>query len=172
MVNDVGTTMGRQVTKFSDGGRDTLIAFETRHRIYDRANAKGLSDYQVTRDTSRYANQWMVDTPSNPTYASDLYNTYLESDFSRYVPTGPLSFGPIKVWHGQRVREIIGTTPRAMTGYPRGIDTNLYVVTSKAGVSLPVELTVAVPRLAFTVTWTSWGRSVTLTAPVHTIPHP
>src|SRR5579863_2172944 len=69
MNNVIGTVGGRQVTTFAGGGKDTLIALDRKDRMYERANAKGLIDYDITRDTARYANEWMVKTPADAGYA-------------------------------------------------------------------------------------------------------
>jgi hypothetical protein len=170
VVDDIGATMSRQVATFGNGGHDTLVAFDSKHRLYEIANAKGLLDFQITSNVGQYANKWMQETPSDPGYTFDAFATTLSTDFHQYTPLGHLRLGPVVLMHGERVRAITGDAPRMWSQLAPTAKATMYV--SASGPVLPVSFTVAIPQFPLRVTWSHWGRPVKLVAPASFIAHP
>jgi hypothetical protein len=167
MVDDVGSREGRQITKFPNGGVDTLIAFDAAKRLYEKANALGLSDYQITSN-AYYANKWMTETPSNPGYTYNALGTTLKSDFSQFPIASPVTLGPITTIRGQAVRALSGKAP-AGAELPNA--TVIIYVTEK-GPILPVSISEKTKSETFTESWSRWGQPVKLSVPSPTVPYP
>ena len=168
MANVIGSTNGEQTTTFANGGTDTLIALDTQHRMYERANARGLLDYAITTDTARYANKWMVETPAYPGYGYNADATTIASDFDQFTMTGALTLGPVVTKDGHLVRAISGHTSKGAGGLP-GSET-LWVTAS--GPVLPFALRETSGHYELVASWSRWGSAVALVAPSPTVPYP
>ena len=168
MVNVIGSTGGRQETTFANGGRDTLIALDSKGRVYEMANAKGLVDYDVTTDTTRYANRWLMQTPASPGYAYNAEATTLQSDFLQFVLKGHLTLGPITNKDGHSVRAITGKIPKAV----HGVAATETIWVTVSGAVMPYALEQAWGKFVFVETWTNWGHGIALTAPLTFVPYP
>lgn len=170
MINDIGTSKGRQVTVFANGGRDQFLAFARSQRVYEKANALGLRDYSVTTEVATYANKWMWAGPSISDYQYLTIGMTLARDFPQYVPRGPLRWGATRSLDGHRVRPIIGTTPAKLTGYDPHAMATLYVDSS--GPPLPVMFATEGPGYSMVVGWSRWGQPVSIAVPHATIALP
>ena len=168
MVDDIGSGEGRQITKFANGGVDTLIAFDTSKRLYERANALGLSDYQITTDVTRYANKWMMETPFDSGYAYNALGTTLKSDFSLYTLASPVTLGPVTTIRGQEVRAIRGKAPPG--GDIPNAAVTVYITTT--GPIRPFSISEKTKSETFTEYWSRWGMPVQLSVPSPTVPYP
>ena len=168
IVDDIGATQGRQVFTMSNGGTYTLLAFDTKKIAYERANAKGLTFFQMTKHPATYANEWLVHKPSDPSYVSTVFATWLASDFTQYRLIGPLTLGPVTMLQGREVRTISGTAPR-VSNNPSEPATMYVTVT---GTVLPVSLREKGGNGTFDVTWSKWGEHVALLTPSPTVPYP
>jgi hypothetical protein len=168
MDNVIGASEGRQVTTFGNGGKDTLIALDAKGRMYERANARGLVDYDITNDTARYANKWMLQTRSDPGYAFNADATTLRSDFLQFVLKGHLTLGPVIGQHGHLVRTITGTLTKSAG---EGTWTETIWITA-SGTVLPYALRQSSGDLSLVESWSDWGHGVTLLAPTTSVPYP
>ncbi len=168
MADTIGTTSGQQVTSFANGGQDDLIALDSLGRLYEKANAQGLLDYRITTDIPRYANQWMLETPSNPGYAYNAFGTTLQSDFSQFDMKVHLEIGPIVTKNGELAREIMGDIPT--TAYSSTGTETMWV--SVTGPTLPLSVRETYGNYVFDETWTGWGRAITFNIPSSTLPYP
>src|SRR5579863_2179876 len=139
LIDVIGTSEGEQVTSFANGGRDTLIAFDSRNRLYEKANAQGLVDFQITTNTARYANVWMEETPTNPGYAYNSLGTTLRSDFGQFILRGNLTLGPVVTKNGRSVRAITGELPDSIASTPGSA--TMWVTTSSPILPFALQLT-------------------------------
>ena len=164
MVNDIGTTEGRQVI-ISDGAHAEVIVLNGDAYIY--GDEKAVANYfEVSRtDPQTYANRWLEITPSNPDFSTVSAAVTLASDFGGQVAMGgALTEGPARVLDGVRVLAIRGRIP-ATAQSPAG-NATLYVTTS--GRILPFEYQVTGKGVESTTRWTDWGRGVRLATPSST----
>jgi hypothetical protein len=168
MANVIGTSEGEQGTTFANGGRDTLIAFDSQRRLYEKANAKGLVDYQITADTARYANKWMVQTSVDSGYAHNAFGTTLRSDFGQFVLKGDLRLGPIVTKNGELMRAITGSLPDSIASDPGS--TTIWV--SAAGRILPCILRLNGGAEVSVESWSKWGTGIKLSVPTWAVPYP
>jgi hypothetical protein len=168
MVDDIGASEGRQITTFSNGGHDTLIALDAQRRMYEKANAAGLLDYQITSNTKYYADKWLVQTPKNTGYANNAEATTLLSDFAQYYLAGPLKIGRVTKRAGELVRVITGKAPKALSIS----NARAWLYVSATGLELPVALVVKGKDSTYDVSWNAWGKKVVLRAPRKTTPYP
>jgi hypothetical protein len=164
MVNDIGTTEGRQVI-VSDGAHAEVLVLGGNAYIHgdDKAIARyfGIS----TTDPQRYANQWLELTPSSSDFATVSAAVTLQSDFEHLGMPGPLKEGGIVTIKGHRVRPIkshISATSQAPAG-----NATLYITTS--GTILPLEYQVVGKGIKSTTNWSDWGYKVTIIAPTPTL---
>ena len=160
MVNDIGTTEGRQVV-VSDGAHAKVLVINGDAFIYGDekavANYFGLS----STDPQKYANQWLELTPSNPGFSTVSAAVTLTSDFGHVAMPGSLREGRVVIIDGHRVRPLSAHIP-ATSQAPAG-NATLYVTTS--GKVLPFEYRVTAKGIESTTRWSDWGRGVQLAIP-------
>ena len=160
MVNDIGTTEGRQVID-ADGAHGKVLVLNGDAFLYGDDSAIAFYFGISKNDPQKYANQWIELKPTDSDYSTVSDAVTLASDFDHLVMSGPLTEGKIMSIHGHMVRPISGHVP-ATSQSPAG-NATLYVTAS--GKVLPFEYRLVAKGLLSTSSWSNWGKKVTLTAP-------
>jgi hypothetical protein len=170
-IDEIGTNEGRQEIALSNGVHALVIAFDQEKRMYVRANALGISTFFGISKTQpgQYANKWLLVTPANPNYVVVASDTTLKSDFeSQLTFYGNVTEGTETTLHGIRVHPLKWTIPKSKN-YPATTAT-LYVTLSNT--PLPIELSETSSLGDYVVTWSKWGKTVSLVAPKSAEPMP
>ena len=164
MVNDIGTTEGRQVI-VSDGAHGQVLVIDGNAYLY--GDDKAIANYFgiSTNDPQKYANQWLELTPTSSDYSTVSAAVTLQSDFEHLAMPGTLKEGGVVTINGHKVRSISGQIP-ATSQAPAG-NATLDVTTS--GKVLPFEYQVVGKGVKSTTNWSDWGHKVTLIAPTPTL---
>ena len=164
MVNDIGTTQGRQVI-VSDGAHAQVLVLDGNAYLY--GDDKAIANYFgiSTNDPQKYANQWLELTPTSSDYSTVSAAVTLQSDFEHLAMPGTLKEGGIVTIKGHKVRPISGHIP-ATSQAPAG-NATLYVTTS--GTILPFEYQVVGKGIKSITNWSDWGHKVTIIAPTPTL---
>ena len=163
-VDDIGTIEGRQVVGENNGAISTLIAFDATRKMYEKANAQGVTPLLgiPAAHAAAYTNKWLLVTPIDSNYASVAQSTTLASSFATLlsIPGSP-KFGATTTIAGVRVRTITGTIPATPTAPVTTV--TLYVTAS--GKVLPIQLRENSTTFSLIATWSKWGTPVRLVAP-------
>jgi hypothetical protein len=160
VVNDIGTTSGRQVIVVNGAHAEVIIV----HKVaYIKGDSKAVVNYfQLTKtDPAKYANKWLSITSSNTGYANVSQSVTLKSDFDTWKIPGTLSEGKKTTVNGKSVIPITGKV--TMTASAPAVSVTLYVTAS--GKTLPVEIVLKSTTENETVKWSKWGSPVSLAAP-------
>ena len=165
MVNDIGTTEGRQVIT-SDGAHATVLVVGGNAYIYGNEAAVAKYFEISTTDPQKFANQWLELTPSNPDFPTVSAAVTLSSDFPQIKIPGALHEGQTVMVDGHKVRPISGHVPA--TSHTPAATATVYVTTK--GTVLPVESRIVAKGIMETTSWTQWGRAVQIAAPTSSTP--
>ncbi len=164
MVNDIGTSDGRQVVD-ANGAKATVIVLGSAAYIQGDANAVtnyfGLSSV----DPQQVAGKWLSLDASDPNYSAVTASVTLNSDFSNLV-VGPFTRGQVTTVAGQQAIPLFGHSP-VQAGSP-SVPTTLYVTAT--GKVLPIGYQASYQGTTETVNWSAWGRTVSLAVPPNPIP--
>jgi hypothetical protein len=164
MVDDIGTSSGRQVIDDNGGHMTVLVAGGV---AYVQGNAKALErDLGApSHDAVQLVGQWLSIPPTVPAFGSVSAAVTLKSDFSETRLTGSLTTGKVVRIGGTQAIPITGLFPGAP--HHERITATLYV--STAGQPLPLEYRASQGGITHETRWTDWGRPVPLSAPSHAI---
>ncbi len=171
MVNDIGTSEGRQTVAFSTGAKAEVIAFDAKRKLYVQGNELGCSSYFgfSKKDAIKFANKWLLITPSSGGYKTVAVATTLASDFGVNLNLDDAKYvGGVTTLDGVSVQEISGVHP-AEDGAPKFAE-SLYVTVK--GSILPVALKSKFDGYTITGTWAHWGHAVQLNVPSGAVPIP
>jgi hypothetical protein len=164
MVNDVGTTEGRQVIVYN-GAHAQVIVLNGNAYLYGDVNAIAHYFEISTTDPQKYANQWLELSPSNPDFSTVSAAVTLNSDFGHLVMPKHLTVGKTVIMGGHKVKPISGHI--AATSQHPAATVTLYVTTS--GKVLPVvKYVISGKGLHSTTSWSNWGHGVQLSVPTST----
>jgi hypothetical protein len=160
MVDDIGTSSGRQVID-DNGGHLTVVI--TGGVAYVQGDAKALArDLGApSHDAVQLAGQWLSIPPTFPAFGSVSAAVTLKSDFRATRLTGSLTTGKVVRIGGTPAIPITGLFPGAP--HHERITATLYV--SAAGQPLPLEYRASQGGITHQTRWTDWGRPVLLSAP-------
>lgn len=164
MVNDIGSTSGRQVIDAGGGHSVVIVAAE---RAYFRGDAAALAGYyQFPVTVAReYAGKWMSLGPSDTGYTQVSGAVTLASDFNQIAIGGPLAARPVTMPDGRRAIVIAGTA----TG-PTGTRAPATLVVTATGTTLPIAWREGNSQAAQALTWSRWGQRVAFSAPAGATP--
>lgn len=168
MVNDIGSTEGRQVVAV-DGAHATVLVLDGVAYIQGDANA--LANYfGLSSKAQQLVGKWISLRSSDSKYSTVSDAVTLTSNFQQVVMNGPFTEGHVVVVDGRSAVPIGGYAPVSSgnTAEPA----TLYVTT--AGTVLPVAYHVSAQQgtqhATLAAIWRDWGRPVTLVAPANAIP--
>jgi hypothetical protein len=166
--NDVGTTSGRQTLRTRAGDTASLVAFDGKRKMYERASINEVSSWLYIKTTApiNYADRWYLITPKDVIYANVAAGTTLSSDFGGWSLPAALRYGPNTTMAGQAVRTLTGT--QVMNGVV--VEVTVYI--SRGAKVLPVAIRTVNGATTYFTSWSAWGRSVHLTAPSGAQPYP
>jgi hypothetical protein len=166
MVNDVGTSEGRQVID-SDGAQSTVLVLN--HVAYINGDATSIATYfqLQTSNPQEFAGQWISIPPSESQYFSAVSaSVTLASDFHNVSFLGPFTARPETSLQGVKVIPVVGHV--AGLNGEKGVPATLDVTAN--GRTLPVKLSATDGNTSENVKWSKWGEPVTLPLPGQTIP--
>jgi hypothetical protein len=169
---DVNRSDGRQtVTNGAQGNADFLAV---PGHAYVKGDATFLQNGlgAPASDASLYAGKWISFTPSDPGYQQIAAADTLASAIGESTPTGALTLLPTRTVDGQTVEGVSGGLPHDISqGGAKGSQV-LYVSTTAP--YLPVEVVTSGSLDGHSgttvVTFSRWGESVYVAAPIGAIP--
>jgi len=163
--NVIGTTSGREYI-VSDGAHSTTILVDK--TVYLRGDLKTITSYYhlPTKHPASIAGHWISVASTSKAYKSTSTSVTLSSDFGHVNLVGPLTEGSATTLRGVRVIPINGTVK---SGSGTVTATGTFYVTA-AGTTLPVEFRVTSGKISETITWSEWGRAITIAAPAPSTP--
>jgi hypothetical protein len=165
MVNDIGTTEGRQVIDV-DGGHATVVLVGG--TAYIQGDATAVASYfdLPASQPAQLAGKWISLTPNDSDFSAVTSAVTLNSDFSQVGFKGPYTVGAAQTVGGRTVVPIHGyiSGPTGSAPIPATL-----TVTS-GGTVLPVTLRASSGQLSASSTWSQWGQAVALAAPPSPIP--
>ena len=165
--DDSLTDSGRQVITLSTGARAEVLLINAVG--YVEGNYKALTNFfGFPADTaSKYAGKWISFKQGQTGYQQVTAGLTLSSVISELKVAAPLSKLPAAAAGGTPVVRIRGTAPAA-SGAPAG--TEQIIEIAATGSPLPVSSEEKARGEAADVTFSSWGETPHLSAPVGAIP--
>jgi hypothetical protein len=164
MVNDIGTSDGRQVVD-ANGAEATVIVLGP--AAYIQGDVDAINNYFALSiaDPQQVAGKWLSLEPSDPNYSAVTAAVTLRTDFSSLIE-GPFTKGQVTTVAGQQAIPLFGHSP-AEPGNP-SMPVTIYVTAT--GKVLPIEFHASYQGTTETASWSAWGRTVSLVAPPNPIP--
>ena len=151
MVNDIGTTEGRQVID-ADGARSTVMVLGG--TAYINGDASAVADYFgiPTSDPAALAGKWITVPHTDPDFSTVSASVTLQSDFHDVAFSGPYSALADTTVDGVAVVPITGRIP----GPNSNSSTRATLYVTVTGTRLPVELTATTGKTVETAHWSAW----------------
>lgn len=160
MVDDIGTSSGRQVID-DNGGHMTVLVMDGATYVEGDTEALEHDLDAPPQDATELAGRWLSIPPGNPLFKPVSDAVTLESDFSQVRFNGPLKRGAEERIDGTATIPITGTL--AGTPHHERVAATLYVSTGDR--PLPIELRASGHGLSEETEWTHWGHAVVINAP-------
>lgn len=160
MVNDIGSTSGRQVID-PNGGHATVVVIG--EAAYIQGDRDALQNYfgLPSSVASRSSGKWLSIPSGSSAYYTVSSAVTLSSDFDQARLIGSLRLGTPRTVDGQMVEPIMGLLAYAPNN--ERIPATLYVTTGQLPV--PVEFTASKDGISLKERWTKWGSTVSLSPP-------
>ncbi len=163
MRDDVGLSNGHQV--IDDKGVHAQVIV-IGNNAYIEGNAKAVTTFfQLPVSGTKWAGKWISFTSTDSGYATVSDAVTLKSNLAQIELSGPYTLGRTTTVGGVKAIPIHGRVPGPGK---QTLPATLYV--SAAGPVLPLQLHAGSGRTTESLTWTKWGKPVTVTAPPNPTP--